>query len=145
MVRLFLVSKRIIYLSFKKFCCLGIHIEGPFIDENKRGAHRTDFLRKSPHGIEDLLSCYGSFDNVEIVTVAPEIPNMIENVIPELVNKYNLIVSIGHSVASLDYGERAVCAGARFITHLFNAMLPFHHRDPGLVGMRKKKKERNFF
>jgi len=66
--------------------------------------------------------------------VAPEIPNMIEKVIPALVEKYYLIVSIGHSSASLDYGERAVCAGARFITHLFNAMLPFHHRDPGLVG-----------
>jgi N-acetylglucosamine-6-phosphate deacetylase len=114
---------------------LGIHIEGPFIDENKRGAHRTDFLRKSPHGIEDLLSCYGSFENVCIITVAPEIPNMIEKVIPQLIEKYHLIVSIGHSVASLDQGERAVCAGARFITHLFNAMLPFHHRDPGLVGL----------
>ncbi|CAF2784984.1 unnamed protein product [Rotaria sp. Silwood2] len=114
---------------------LGIHIEGPFISENKRGAHRTDFLRKSPNGIEDLLSCYGSFDNVSIVTIAPEIYNMIDNVIPELVEKYGLVVSIGHSIASLDDGERAVCSGARFITHLFNAMLPFHHRDPGLVGL----------
>jgi N-acetylglucosamine-6-phosphate deacetylase len=143
MVQLFLVIKKnFFFLDFKTnliFIILGIHIEGPFIDENKRGAHRTDFLRKSPHGIEDLLSCYGSFENVSIITIAPEIPNMIENVIPKLVEKYNLIVSIGHSVASLDQGERAVCAGARFITHLFNAMLPFHHRDPGLVGMRKKK------
>ena len=113
---------------------LGIHVEGPFIDEKKRGAHRTDFLRQSPHGIEDLLTCYGSFDNVSIVTVAPEIPRMIEDVIPALVEKYGVVVSVGHSVASLDDGERAVCAGARFITHLFNAMLPFHHRDPGLVG-----------
>ncbi|CAF1237426.1 unnamed protein product [Rotaria sordida] len=114
---------------------LGIHIEGPFLNEDKRGAHRTDFLRESPHGIEDLLSCYGSFDNVSIVTIAPEIPNMIENVIPILIEKYGLIVSIGHSMASLDIGERAICSGARFITHLFNAMLPFHHRDPGLVGL----------
>jgi len=136
-----LVSEKFcFFFVFNKFSCLGIHIEGPFIDENKRGAHRTDFLRKSPNGIEDLLSCYGSFENVLIVTIAPEIPNMIEKVIPELVEKYNLIVSIGHSVASLDQGERAVCAGARFITHLFNAMLPFHHRDPGLVGMNNTQK-----
>jgi N-acetylglucosamine-6-phosphate deacetylase len=131
--------RHLFFVTDKTFYYLGIHIEGPFIDENKRGAHRTDFLRKSPHGIEDLLSCYGSFENVLIITVAPEISNMIEKVIPELVEKYHLIVSIGHSVASLDQGERAVCAGARFITHLFNAMLPFHHRDPGLVGMRKQK------
>jgi N-acetylglucosamine-6-phosphate deacetylase len=139
MVRVFLVRKKyfLFFSEINDICYLGIHIEGPFIDENKRGAHRTDFLRKSPHGIEDLLSCYGSFDNVSIVTIAPEIPNMIENVIPELVKKYGLVVSLGHSVASLDDGERAVCAGARFITHLFNAMLPFHHRDPGLVGKRK--------
>ncbi|UJR08992.1 hypothetical protein I4U23_013242 [Adineta vaga] len=114
---------------------LGIHIEGPFIDEKKRGAHRTDFLLQTPHGMEDLYACYGSFDNISIITVAPEIPNMIDNVIPELVEKHGIVVSVGHSIASLDIGERAVCAGARFITHLFNAMLPFHHRDPGLVGL----------
>lgn len=114
---------------------LGVHVEGPFIDEKKRGAHRTDFLRRTPRGIDDLIACYGSFDNVSIVTVAPEIPRMIEDVIPTLVNQHGLVVSIGHSVATLDDGERAVCAGARFITHLFNAMLPFHHRDPGLVGL----------
>lgn len=131
--------EQIIYFYNNPICCLGIHIEGPFISENKRGAHRTDFLRNSPHGIDDLLTCYGSFDNVSIVTVAPEIPNMIENVIPTLVEKYGLVVSVGHSIASLDDGERAMCAGARFITHLFNAMLPFHHRDPGLVGMKNKK------
>ena len=115
----------------------GIHVEGPFIDVKKRGAHRTDFLRQSPHGVEDLVACYGSFDNVSIVTLAPEIPNMIDSVIPSLVDKHGLVVSIGHSVATLDDGERAVCAGARFITHLFNAMQPFHHRDPGLVGRRR--------
>ena len=113
---------------------IGIHVEGPFIDVKKRGAHRTDFLRQSPHGVDDLIDCYGSFDNVSIVTLAPEIPNMIDNVIPSLVTDHGLVVSIGHSIATLDDGERAVCAGARFITHLFNAMQPFHHRDPGLVG-----------
>ncbi|CAF4434542.1 unnamed protein product [Rotaria socialis] len=114
---------------------LGMHLEGPFIDKEKHGAHRTECLLKAPHGTEDLLACYGSFDNVSIVTLAPEIPNMIEKVIPELVDRYGLVVSIGHSVASLDEGERAVCSGVRFITHLFNAMLGFHHRHPNLLGL----------
>lgn len=119
-------------------CSIGIHVEGPFIDTEKRGAHRADFLRKTPDGMKDLIACYGSLENVCIVTVAPEIPQMVETVIPALTNDYGLVVSIGHSIASLNDGERAVCAGARLITHLFNAMLPFHHRDPGLVGKTTK-------
>ncbi|CAF1355063.1 unnamed protein product [Rotaria sp. Silwood1] len=70
---------------------LDIHIERPFINENKRGTHRTDFLRQSPHEIDDdLIYCYETFDNVSIVTVASEVPNMIENDIAQLVDKYGL-------------------------------------------------------
>ena len=50
-------------------------------------------------------------------------------------NKKFILFYIGHCVANLTSGEEAVCRGASFITHLFNAMSPFHHRDPGIVGV----------
>ncbi|KAI1884780.1 hypothetical protein AGOR_G00230030 [Albula goreensis] len=82
---------------------LGVHLEGPFISLEKKGAH-------------------------------PEkLPNS-QAVIRELTQR-GITVSLGHSVASLSQAEDAVQHGATFITHLFNAMLPFHHRDPGIVGL----------
>lgn len=117
------------------FFVSGVHVEGPFINEGKRGAHQVNFLRQTDNGTDDLIACYGSFENISIITIAPEIPKVIDEVIPYLVKELGLVVSIGHSAATLDEGERAVCSGARFITHLFNAMHPFHHRLPGLVGL----------
>ncbi|KAK0088503.1 hypothetical protein PV325_011804 [Microctonus aethiopoides] len=93
---------------------LGVHVEGPFISTNKKGAHQEFHIKK--------------FKNA-----TPEIDNSCE-VISELC-KRNIKVSLGHSTANLKQGEKAVKCGASFITHLFNAMLPFHHRDPGLVGL----------
>lgn len=84
-------------------------------------------------GMETLRRTYGSLDRIKIITLAPEkVPDA--GVIRELVNA-GITVSLGHSMASLSDGERAVRHGATLITHLFNAMLPFHHRDPGLVGL----------
>ncbi|XP_023654413.1 N-acetylglucosamine-6-phosphate deacetylase isoform X1 [Paramormyrops kingsleyae] len=113
---------------------LGVHLEGPFISREKRGAHPEHCLRSFQQGsLTDLLEVYGSLDNVSIVTLAPELPGS-PTVIQELV-KMGVTVSLGHSVADLSQAEQAVQQGATFITHLFNAMLPFHHRDPGIVGL----------
>ncbi|XP_077984138.1 N-acetylglucosamine-6-phosphate deacetylase-like [Glandiceps talaboti] len=112
---------------------LGIHIEGPFINEEKRGAHPRNNVSSHCNGFKDVEQMYGTFDNVCICTLAPELDKNSE-VVEELV-KRNIRVSVGHSMGNLNHAEKAVQSGATFITHLFNAMLPFHHRDPGIVGL----------
>ncbi|KAH8421415.1 hypothetical protein KR009_006353 [Drosophila setifemur] len=112
---------------------LGIHAEGPFINPQKKGAHPENCIQTIEKGLSTLEDTYGSLERIKIVTLAPEKVSDPE-VIGQLVER-GITVSLGHSMASLGDGERAVQQGASLITHLFNAMLPFHHRDPGLVGL----------
>ncbi|XP_053995973.1 N-acetylglucosamine-6-phosphate deacetylase [Hylaeus anthracinus] len=112
---------------------LGIHLEGPFISPSKKGAHPETYIKQFNRGFQSLIDTYRYLENVCLVTLAPELPNA-QTVITELC-KRNIKVSLGHSIGNLHEGENAVKSGASFITHLFNAMLPFHHRDPGLVGL----------
>jgi len=119
---------------------LGFHLEGPFINEEKKGAHPPVHLRDGfDNGFEDAKKTYGeeNLDIVRMVTLAPELKNATA-VIGEL-TKRGIKVSLGHSMASLTEGEEAVKNGASCLTHLFNAMLPFHHRDPGIVGLLTSK------
>ncbi|XP_065347387.1 N-acetylglucosamine-6-phosphate deacetylase [Cloeon dipterum] len=112
---------------------LGVHLEGPFISPQKKGAHPIEYIRTLDEGFQTLMDVYSTLDNVSIITMAPELANA-PAVVKELSNR-NVTVSVGHSMGDLRQGEIAVQHGATFITHLFNAMLPFHHRDPGLVGL----------
>ncbi|XP_053784337.1 N-acetylglucosamine-6-phosphate deacetylase isoform X2 [Desmodus rotundus] len=113
---------------------LGVHLEGPFISREKRGAHPEAHLRSyEANAFHDVLATYGSLDNVRIVTLAPELGRSHEVI--QALTARGICVSLGHSVANLRVAEEAVQSGATFITHLFNAMLPFHHRDPGIVGL----------
>lgn len=113
---------------------LGLHLEGPFISAEKKGAHPEQYIRTfTSGGILDLIETYGSLDNVAMVTLAPELANS-QSVVREL-SQRGIVVSLGHSAANLSQAEDCVQHGASFITHLFNAMLPFHHRDPGIVGL----------
>jgi N-acetylglucosamine-6-phosphate deacetylase len=69
-----------------------------------------------------------------IVTMAPELPGA-SKVIEELTTKHGIVVSMGHTDATMQQGKEGMASGATLLTHLFNAMRPFHHREPGLLGL----------
>jgi len=104
----------------------GVHLEGPFLGAMP-GAHPRDLLRPLDDGWLAALP-----DLVRLVTLGPELlgaPEAIERLV-----KREVLVSLGHSAATLDEATAAVDAGARLVTHCFNGMPPLHHREPGMVG-----------
>lgn len=112
---------------------LGVHLEGPFINKTKKGAHFQDYIIEFEKGMDSVNEVYGSLEDVKIVTLAPELKGAMDAIKGLCAKGIN--VSVGHSAADLAIGEESVQNGVTLITHLFNAMLPFHHRDPGLVGL----------
>lgn len=108
----------------------GVHLEGPFLG-GVPGAHAPDVLRRADLGwLMGLCEQYG--DLVRIVTLAPEADPGF-SATNALVAR-GTAVALGHSTASFDDARAAADAGARLVTHLFNAMSPLHHREPGLAG-----------
>ncbi|KAI1388012.1 carbohydrate esterase family 9 protein [Hypoxylon trugodes] len=121
---------------------LGAHCEGPFLSPTKNGVHNVDVLRQA-ETFADLEECYGAENldaedefrptPIKMITAAPERGQMTK-LIPELTSR-GIIYSIGHSEATYEEASAAVGAGATMITHLFNAMRPLHHRNPGIFGV----------
>jgi N-acetylglucosamine-6-phosphate deacetylase len=110
---------------------LGVHLEGPFISKTRRGVHPPDAIAKP--SIEVLDKFVKAADGlVRILTIAPELPGAI-NVIAHAVAA-KIIVALGHTDADYDQARAAIEAGARHSVHIYNAMRPFTHRDPGVVG-----------
>lgn len=110
---------------------LGVHLEGPFLNPERCGAQGRDtFLKPSIRNLEKLLDGYE--DIVRIITVAPELPDAM-HVIRRCAD-IGIKVNMGHSDATFSQAREAKNAGATGITHIFNAMRPLHHRDPGLIG-----------
>ncbi|CAN1209924.1 N-acetylglucosamine-6-phosphate deacetylase [Tumidithrix helvetica PCC 7403] len=110
---------------------LGVHLEGPFLNPDKRGAHPREYLRSlNIPQIEQVLGDYGAI--VKLMTLAPEL-DPEQKVIPFLRDR-GIIVSLGHSCATALQARQAFAQGATAITHAFNAMPPLHHREPGLLG-----------
>jgi N-acetylglucosamine-6-phosphate deacetylase len=108
---------------------LGLHLEGPFLSPKRHGAHDPQYLRQP-----DARSGAGwsRTAGIAIVTIAPELPGAVD-LIRELTAR-GVVVSIGHSNASLDEARAGIDAGASYSTHLFNAMPPLNHRAPGIAG-----------
>lgn len=110
---------------------VGIHLEGPFLNPARCGAlDSNSFLQPSNYDFHKLVE--GFEDMVSIITIAPEL-NRATNLIKAMSDE-GIVVSMGHSDATYSEAEAAFQAGAKGITHIFNAMRGFHHREPGLVG-----------
>lgn len=109
--------------------CAGVHLEGPWLATGHRGAQPLEGL--AAPSLADLETLLAAGPPV-IVTLAPELPGA-DAVLARAVEA-GVVVALGHSGASYDEARAAVAAGARHVTHCFNAMRPLHHRDPGLVG-----------
>ncbi len=110
---------------------LGVHLEGPFLNPTKRGAHPAEcLLPLTLDQVKRVLGDYASL--VKVITLAPELDPTGE-VIPYLQN-LGITVSLGHSLATATQAQQAFQQGASMVTHAFNAMPSLHHREPGLLG-----------
>ncbi|SAL54156.1 N-acetylglucosamine 6-phosphate deacetylase [Caballeronia udeis] len=107
---------------------LGVHLEGPYINPGKLGAQPD----AAAVAVRDEVLKYLSLAPIRVVTIAPEISGHIE-VIQEMAAR-GVRVQVGHSLATYDDAVNALKHGARGFTHLFNAMSPLLHRNPGVVG-----------
>src|SRR3954447_9705785 len=108
---------------------LGVHLEGPFISPLRLGTHASSARRDPDRALLDTLLDGGP---VRLMTLAPELPGA-DALIDRLIER-GVVVSLGHSDATATQANAAFDRGARMVTHIFNAMRPFGHRDPGIAG-----------
>lgn len=108
---------------------IGLHVEGPYLAPARAGAHDRSLLRRpDPEEIAGWLAD----DGLRLLTLAPELPGAIDAI--ERLAGAGVLVSIGHTDADFETTRRAIDAGARYATHLFNAMSALGHRQPGAPG-----------
>lgn len=108
---------------------LGLHLEGPFLNPAKRGAHNPNHLQNPSLA---AIETWSPANGVRLVTLAPEL-DAADELIQVLVER-GVVVSAGHSEATFEEAEAGFNQGIRAVTHLFNAMPALHHREPGLAG-----------
>ncbi len=109
---------------------LGSHLEGPFLAQERRGAHHPGhLLEPQPGVVEQLLEA--AHGTLRMLTIAPELPNALEAV--DVLVENRVTVAVGHTEASFEEAGEAFDRGARVLTHAFNAMPGIHHRAPGPV------------
>ncbi len=117
---------------------LGFHLEGPFINYNKRGGlDPASIYDSSPEKFEEVLKV--TEGNLRMMTIAPELPGNLE-IIKEL-RRNNIVAAFAHSEADFEETKKGFDAGINHVTHIFNAMLPLHHRKPGPLAAIFENKE----
>lgn len=110
---------------------LGVHLEGPCLNYQKRGAHPEQYLLPlTVATIQQILGDYSAI--VKVITLAPELDPRGETI--TYLSQLNITVSLGHSLATAQEAQQAFKSGASMVTHAFNAMPSLHHRQPGLLG-----------
>ena len=109
---------------------LGAHVEGPFLSPRRLGTHPPSARRDPDPALLERILAAGP---VRLFTLAPELPGALELV--DLLVSRGITVSAGHSDATADEANAAFDRGVGTVTHLFNAMRPFSHRDPGVAGV----------
>ena len=110
--------------------CLGLHLEGPWIHPQKKGAHTESFIHSpSVDEVKELLD-YGK-SVITMITLAPEV---CSKEVMDLIRSYGVIISAGHSNATYEEATAAFNSGISAATHLYNAMSPLQHRAPGMAG-----------
>lgn len=109
---------------------LGLHLEGPWINPVRRGAHIESLIHSPTIQQAETLLNYGK-GVIKIITLAPEV---CSKEIIDLILSYNIIISAGHSDATYKEAKVGFTNGIAAVTHLYNAMSPLLHRQPGLVG-----------
>lgn len=107
---------------------LGAHLEGPFLNPDKRGAHNPAYLHAPT---ADDIAVYLASPGVRLITLAPELPGAAALI--AAARARGIVVSAGHSAATHEQALAAFAAGVTKVTHLFNAMPALHHREPGLA------------
>ena len=108
---------------------LGVHLEGPFLSPARLGTHRRDARRDPDPALLVRLLAAGP---VRLMTLAPELPGALDLI--DLLHAHDVVVSLGHTDATAVQAHEAFDRGVRAVTHVFNAMRPLAHRDPGVVG-----------
>jgi N-acetylglucosamine-6-phosphate deacetylase len=108
---------------------IGVHLEGPFINPKYKGAQNEQFIIEPTREVLEKLI---REDIIRLVTIAPELPGAEEAI--KILKERGINVSMGHSDASYDDSIKGMISGATQVTHLFNGMRPFHHREPGIIG-----------
>ena len=110
---------------------LGIHLEGPYINEKYKGAQYGPAIRPaSTSELEELHAVLG--EKLRLVTLAPEVPGSLEAA--QWLKDRGVTVSIGHTDATYDQAVQGFKSGITHVTHTFNGMRGLHHREPGVVG-----------